>query len=73
MSELLSWENMIKFTMKEMLLHIWRWNNNGLFMKYQTINDETNGTIPDDHWSENGHKNYCIDLMKELKLSNKFI
>jgi len=73
MSELLSWENMIKFTMKEMLLHIWKWNNNGLFMNYQTIKDETNGTIPDGHWSEDGHKNYCKDLMKELKLSNKFI
>ena len=71
--ERMAWENMIKFVMKDMILHIWLWNNNGLFMKYQTINNETNGTIPDGHWSENGHKNYCRDLMKELKLSNKFI
>jgi hypothetical protein len=71
--ERMSWENMIKFTMNNMILHIWKWNNNGLFMKYQTIKGETNGTIPDSHWSEDGHKNYCKDLMKELKLSNKFI
>jgi hypothetical protein len=59
--------------MKEMTLHIWKWNNNGLFSDYQTIEDETNGIIPDSHWSEDGHKNYCRDLMEELKLSNKFI
>jgi hypothetical protein len=71
--ERMAWENMIKFVMKDMILHIWRWNQNGLFQKYQTIKEETNGRIPDGHWSENGHKFYCKDLIKELNLMNKFI
>lgn len=68
-----AWENMIRHTMKDMVLNIWRWNQNGLFMKYQTIREETNNIIPDGHWSENGHKNYCRDLIKSLNLSNKLI
>ena len=71
--ELLSWENMIKHTMKHMNLNIWKWYQNDLYLKHQSIQEETNGLIIDGHWSENGHKNYSIDLIKSLNLSNKLI
>jgi hypothetical protein len=69
----MSWENMIKFTMKDMILHIWKWGDNGLFMKFQNIEQETDGLIPDGHWSEDGHINFSKYLIRNLKLSNKLI
>ena len=70
LKELLSWENMIRFTMREMKLHIWRWNNI-IDREYQTIQEESDGNIEDTHWSENGHVSYFKDLIKELNLINK--
>jgi hypothetical protein len=68
LEEILSWENMIRFTMKEMKLHIWKWYN--MYDRgYQTIQEESNGYIGDTHWSENGHKSYFKDLIKELNLT----
>ena len=72
LKELLSWENMIRFTMREMKLHIWRWNNI-IDREYQTIQEESDGNIEDTHWSENGHVSYFKDLIKELNLINKLI
>jgi hypothetical protein len=69
LDEILSWENMIKYTMKNNLLHIWRWNYDGLFTNYQTINEETNGLINDGHWSEKGHIDYSKDLIEKLRLN----
>ena len=69
----MAWENMIKFTMKDMILHIWKWGDNGLFMNFQNIEQETDGLIPDGHWSENGHINFSKNLIRNLKLSNKLI
>ena len=71
--ERMAWENMIKFTMKDMILHIWKWGDKGLFMNFQTIEQETNGLIPDGHWSEDGHINFSKNLIRNLKLSNKLI
>ena len=71
--ERMAWENMIKFTMKDMILHIWKWGDKGLFMNFQTIEQETNGLIPDGHWSEDGHINFSKYLIRNLKLSNKLI
>lgn len=68
-----AWENMIKFTMKDMISHIWKWGDNGLFMKFETIEQETNGLIPDGHWSENGHIEFSKYLIRKLRLSNKLI
>ena len=70
--ERIAWENMIKFTMKDMILHIWRWSNI-IDRGYQTIQEESDGNIEDTHWSENGHVSYFKDLIKELNLMNKLI
>ena len=70
--ERMAWENMIKFTMKDMILHIWRWSNI-IDRGYQTIQEESDGNIEDTHWSENGHVSYFKDLIKELNLMNKLI
>lgn len=71
--ELHSWENMIKYTMKEMILHIWKWGENGLFGNFQTIEEETHGLISDGHWSEDGHINFSKYLIRKLRLLNKLI
>ena len=73
LKEILSWENMIKYTMKNNLLHIWRWYYGGLFSNYQTINEETNGLINDGHWSEKGHIDYSKYLIDKLKLNHNLI
>ena len=70
--ERIAWENMIKFTMKDMIIHIWRWINI-IDRGYQTIQEESDGNIEDTHWSENGHVSYFKDLIKELNLMNKLI
>jgi len=72
LNEILSWENMIRFSMREMKLHLWKWNRIG-HRGYQTIKEESNGLIDDTHWSENGHKFYFEDLIKELNLTDKLI
>ena len=64
LDEIKSWDNMIKHTMKDMKLHIWKWYNLGpLGEKYETIIQETKGTIDDNHWSEKGHVDYANDLL----------
>lgn len=61
--EIKSWENMIRYTMKDMTLHIWEWYDQSVWGKnYQTIRQETNGLINDDHWGEQGHIQYVKDL-----------
>ncbi len=70
--ERMAWENMIKFVMKDMILHIWKWSNI-IDRGYQTIQEESDGNIEDTHWSENGHVSYFKDLIKELNLMNKLI
>ncbi len=65
-NEIKSWENMMKHTMKDMKLHIWKWYEPPILMKqYQTIRQETG--IGDDHWSEKGHQDYAKDLLNIIK------
>ncbi len=68
-NEILAWENMIRHSLKGITHHIWRWSAPEILGKgYQTIMDETNGLIQDKHWSEKGHLDYSIDLIKQLNL-----
>ena len=71
--ERMAWETMIMFTMKDIILHIWKWVDNGLFKNFQTIEQDTDGLVPDGHWSEEGHINFSKYLIEKLKLSNKLI
>lgn len=68
LNEIISWENMITHTMKDNILHIWRWYSDGLFSRYETIKEESNGLILDTHWSEKGHIDYTKDLIYKMGL-----
>jgi hypothetical protein len=67
--EVYSWENMIRHSLKDRFVHIWRWYDPHIIPRpYETIQKETNGKINDTHWSEKGHIQYVTDLISELNL-----
>lgn len=69
LKEVRSWENMIRHSLKGITHHIWRWYSPEVMCKqYETIVRETNGLIQDTHWSEKGHIDYSMDLIKQLNL-----
>jgi len=68
--EITSWENMIRHSLKDVPHHIWRWYGSEVMSKrYETIVSETNGLVQDTHWSEKGHMDYYVDLVKQLNLN----
>jgi hypothetical protein len=75
-NELCEWVEMVKKIFKNNRVIQWTWNQQSV-MKFNSITDDTNGLLRDDHWSEKGHQDFaewfidcynnnnCIDFFKK--------
>ena len=76
-NELRSWIKLLEYTFRDNVVVNWTWAfmewkytiSYNLF-KFQTIKEETNGLINDNHWSETGHHQFSdwfIDTIQKSK------
>lgn len=62
--ELNVWSEIVTHMFKNNRVINWFWHRDGLFTKFDSIRKDTEGRIEDDHWSENGHKDFANWLIE---------
>ena len=63
--EVHSWSKLMKYSAKNFKFYDWSWTRLHLH-NYEEIRQETNLIINDGHWSENGHKKFSQEVLKNL-------
>lgn len=58
---------LIKMAIPNNKVFYWHWGCMNNFIKIETILDETEGTIPDHHWSEKTHKVFAEWFIEQYK------
>lgn len=75
-NEICNWINLINFALRDIATFHWSWfNYHGICgvvqsNNYKTIKEETNGTVVDGHWCEEGHYQFAefvIDRLNNVK------
>jgi hypothetical protein len=64
-TEINSWSKLIKYSTKNFKFYDWSWTRLDLH-NYEEIRQETNFIVNDGHWSENGHKKFSQEVLKNL-------
>ena len=69
--ELDNWINIIDRALPNNKIIHWTWVDNREFEKYNRVVEETNGEVPDQHWSEIGHKQFSKWFIRKLNGNSK--